>query len=81
MDVIQKAIESLGDGLLTEHSLIDRISLYRVSLELTKDKKQHNEMLFFLSLFLIFSRFHKYQNMCSCCGQLFSLNISMNIPS
>ena len=38
-------------------------------------------MLFFLSLFLILSRFHKFQNMSSCCGQLLSLKISMNIPS
>ena len=36
-----------GSDNLTEHPFTDRSALYRIPLELVKNRKLHNEMLFF----------------------------------
>ena len=40
--------------LLTEHPFTDRSALYRIPLELVKNRKLHNEMLFFWVCFWFF---------------------------
>ena len=48
--MVQKAINLLvspGGTFLTEHPFTDRSALYRIPLELVKNRKLHNEMLSF----------------------------------
>ena len=52
-DVLKKCLENIlrvktkAPLILTEHPFTDRSALYRIALELVKNRKLHNEMLFF----------------------------------
>ena len=46
--------QSWNFSVLTEHPFTDRSALYRIPLELVKNRKLHNEMLFFWVCFWFF---------------------------
>eukprot|EP00493_Phyllostaurus_siculus_P020763 UN21088 len=55
---------------LTEHPFTDSSALYRIPLELVQNRNQIMK-LYFLEVALTFSRFIKFQNTSSSCGQFF----------
>ena len=47
MSLIKNPLHINPPPRLTEHPFTDRSDLYRIPLELVKNRKLHNEMLFF----------------------------------